>query len=221
MTEMQEFFREAGSKGGKLGGRKGGKARAKSLSPAKRKAIAKKAAAASAKVRSAKAPNITLYVKDSDLPVIEKAKKKLGESLSAVFTDCVRDRLEALKPVAPGGMKKIVLTFWNEGEQPVIQKSFKGRWLVGGPDEGLRAVDDDGGVSWDSGAEYSVAQTAKENLVVYVRHCNDGFAPLMQTFENFADMKEDGEGGYPSFPPNVIAETAAALGEPHEIELDI
>jgi hypothetical protein len=166
-------------------------------------------------------PNITLYVKDADLPVIEKAKKKLGESLSSVFTDCVRDRLEALKPVPAGSMEKLVLTFWNEEEQPVIQKSFKGRWLVGGPDEGLRAQDDTPGVSWDRGAEYSVAQTAKENLVVYMRHCNDRFAPRMQTFENFADMKEDKEGGYPSFPQNVIAETAAALGEPHEIELDI
>jgi len=51
MTEIMEFFKEAGRRGGKIGG----KARAKKLSPARRKAIAKKAAAASAKVRSAKA----------------------------------------------------------------------------------------------------------------------------------------------------------------------
>jgi hypothetical protein len=51
MTEMLDFFRETGRRGGKLGG----KAAAQNMTAAQRKARAKKAAAASAKVRSAKA----------------------------------------------------------------------------------------------------------------------------------------------------------------------
>ena len=47
MTEMMEFFRETGKRGGKK--------RAASMTPEQRSASAKKAAAASAKVRSAKA----------------------------------------------------------------------------------------------------------------------------------------------------------------------
>lgn len=51
MTEMLDFFREAGRRGGKIGGRRA----AEGMSKAERIARAKKAAAASAKVRSAKA----------------------------------------------------------------------------------------------------------------------------------------------------------------------
>jgi len=167
-------------------------------------------------------PNITLYVKDSDLAVIEKAKKKLGASLSAVFTDCVRERLTLLAaPTEPTGkMERIVLDFWNENEQPTIHKSFRGRWLVGDSNQGLRAADD--GQQWDAGAEYSVAQTAQGNLVVYVQHCNGGWAPSMETYASFAEMKDAVSSGFVSmFPENVIAETAAELNEPYEIELDI
>jgi hypothetical protein len=49
--EVREFLAAIGSKGGK----KGGRARMDSMTPRQRKALAKKAAAASAKVRSAKA----------------------------------------------------------------------------------------------------------------------------------------------------------------------
>lgn len=52
VTEMMLAFKEYGRQGGKLGGAKGGKARAKKLSRARRVAIAKKAAAASAAVRT-------------------------------------------------------------------------------------------------------------------------------------------------------------------------
>ena len=49
--EVREFFRQMGKKGGS----KGGKTAAANLTKAERSARAKKAAAASAKVRSAKA----------------------------------------------------------------------------------------------------------------------------------------------------------------------
>ena len=49
--EVLEFFRNQGKKGGKLSG----KARLAKMTAEQRKAVAKKAAAASAKVRSAKA----------------------------------------------------------------------------------------------------------------------------------------------------------------------
>jgi hypothetical protein len=51
MTEMQEFFREQGKRGGKIGG----KVAARRMSKAARTARARKAAIASAKVRRAKA----------------------------------------------------------------------------------------------------------------------------------------------------------------------
>jgi hypothetical protein len=49
--DAREFFRNEGTRGGKLSG----KARMVKMTPEQRSAVAKKAAAASAKVRSAKA----------------------------------------------------------------------------------------------------------------------------------------------------------------------
>lgn len=53
--EALDFFRKAGSQGGKLGGSAGGKKALETMTPAERKARAKKAAAKSAEVRSKKA----------------------------------------------------------------------------------------------------------------------------------------------------------------------
>lgn len=165
-------------------------------------------------------PNITLYVKETDLPLIEKAKKKLGDSLSAVFIDCVRERVDHAR--GNGEEHKITLLFWNDNEQPVIKKSFAGTWLVGHENRGIRAEQDESGVSWDAGAEYSIALSKQGKLVVYTQHCNDGFSPSMEIYDDFETMRDDEiDNRYPRYPENVIAETAAALGKPHEIEMDI
>jgi hypothetical protein len=52
--EVLEFFRKQGSKGGKIGGKIGGKRSLETMTPQQRSARAKKAASASAAVRSAK-----------------------------------------------------------------------------------------------------------------------------------------------------------------------
>jgi hypothetical protein len=38
-------------------------------------------------------PNKTIYIRDADLPVWERAQKELGESVSSVFVDCLKERL--------------------------------------------------------------------------------------------------------------------------------
>ena len=37
----------------------------------------------------------TLYVKDSDLPLFERAQQELGESISSLMADCLRRQLKA------------------------------------------------------------------------------------------------------------------------------
>jgi hypothetical protein len=54
-ANVLKFFQETGREGGKIGGSAGGTAAAANMTPAERIARAKKAAAASAKVRSKKA----------------------------------------------------------------------------------------------------------------------------------------------------------------------
>jgi hypothetical protein len=39
-------------------------------------------------------PNKTIYIKDSDLPLWDRAQKQLGESISSSFVDYLKERLE-------------------------------------------------------------------------------------------------------------------------------
>lgn len=43
-------------------------------------------------------PNKTLYVKDADLPLFEQAQKQLGDSVSSIFAEFLRDRVANLRP---------------------------------------------------------------------------------------------------------------------------
>ena len=43
-------------------------------------------------------PNKTIYVKDSDLPLLEQAQEQLGDSVSSMFADFLRERVARLTP---------------------------------------------------------------------------------------------------------------------------
>jgi hypothetical protein len=43
-------------------------------------------------------PNKTIYVKDTDLPLLEQAQKQLGDSVSAMFAEFLRERVAKLSP---------------------------------------------------------------------------------------------------------------------------
>lgn len=39
-------------------------------------------------------PSKTIYIKDSELPIWDRAQQELGESVSSVFVECLKERLE-------------------------------------------------------------------------------------------------------------------------------
>jgi hypothetical protein len=43
-------------------------------------------------------PNKTIYVKDADLPLLEQAQEQLGESVSSMFAEFLRERVAKLSP---------------------------------------------------------------------------------------------------------------------------
>jgi hypothetical protein len=166
-------------------------------------------------------PTRTVYVKESDLPMWDRAVKELG-NVSQVVGDCIKNALERkMSTQTVEKMEKIVLDFWDNDSDysPTVKKSFMGRWLI----QDVRAEDDNTSISWDAGTEYSVAQSKTGKIVAYITHCHQGFKPSYDTYDSFDHFKDatDGSGQCPVFPSNVIALTAAALGEPYEIELDI
>jgi hypothetical protein len=43
-------------------------------------------------------PNKTIYVKDADLPLLEQAQEQLGDSVSSMFAEFLRQRVAKLTP---------------------------------------------------------------------------------------------------------------------------
>ena len=43
-------------------------------------------------------PNKTIYVKDTDLPLLEQAQEQLGDSISSMFAEFLRERVAKLTP---------------------------------------------------------------------------------------------------------------------------
>ena len=46
--------------------------------------------------------NKTIYVKDTDLPLLEQAQEQLGDSVSSMFAEFLRERVANLTPVERG-----------------------------------------------------------------------------------------------------------------------
>ncbi len=62
---------------------------------------------------------------------------------------------------------------------------------------------------------YGVALTQRENIAVYVRHVNDGFAPILKTYSTFEEA--GGEG----IPGDILATAAAKISDGYVQKMDI
>jgi hypothetical protein len=156
-----------------------------------------------------------IYISDTDLPLIERAEKELGESLSSIFVDCVRKRLEQLE-IKPEEMEKIVLEFWDKNDRPTIKKTFKGRWLL----NDVEPESQEGNVQFSHNLRYSVALTSKGNLVLYATTDPDSsqeYAPEMRTYSSPEELLND----HYNVPVNVKAMVADEFGKDFEIKLDV
>jgi len=156
-------------------------------------------------------PTITLYVKDADTDLIEKAKEKLGDSLSAAFVDCIKERMGLAN-------RKITLGIWDNTGKPNLKRSFTGRWVVGNERKGMPTKDR----GKNRGMEFSIAVTEKGQFVIYGQHVKRESQPFMMICESLEKLRNaEGEGGRPIVPEDVMAATIDALARAGEIKLDI
>lgn len=163
-------------------------------------------------------PNKTIYVQESDLALWDRAQSELGDSVSAILTDCLRRKLEeASRQPQAAGLERITLEIWEPDGSPLLKKSFFGRWLV----SGALANHDDSGIQWDLWVHYAVVQSQKGRIVVY--QVNESTQSMrMEVHEDFEAMKlARSDSGCPKYPMNIVALTAEALAQDYEIELDI
>jgi hypothetical protein len=77
-------------------------------------------------------PNRTIYIKDSDVPVFERAQEDLGESVSSLFADFLHDRLLHL---TENEKKVLALLKQIRRDRKALKDERAGPGLVGEYDE--------------------------------------------------------------------------------------
>jgi hypothetical protein len=158
--------------------------------------------------------NKTMYVRDEDAPIWDKAKDIVGESLSAYLTAHLRNVVTA-NNAAKKGDERIVLTFQENGIPRTI--AFYGHWLIfpNKPFDWDRYPDDPDASIF----HFAVAITAKGRIAVFEflgRNDNGTYTSAwFRSFDSFEEANADG-----SIPGGLIAEAMEIRGIPLE-ELDI
>jgi hypothetical protein len=159
-------------------------------------------------------PNKTIYVKDEDAEIWERAEKLAEDSVSALVARLLRQWVEDREAlIDSAGMKRIIVEH-HDDEDVIVRKAFKARILL----EDFTSEYPEG--TWDAGFAnhntWFAAIGAKGNFVVWT--VSDGPAgEWFEVYESIADM----ESTESSPPADVIAAVAAAAGEDYAQELDV
>lgn len=109
-------------------------------------------------------PNKTIYVKDSDLEVFEKAEKLGGENLSATIAEALR-RFVAAEEARQKGYQEVELEvgLWpDKGDDDTRKVKFFGRLLAEG-----RQYTGQLGSRDDRGIDYKLYQTKAGKIVIH------------------------------------------------------
>ena len=166
-------------------------------------------------------PNKTIYVREADAELWEKAEKLAGGSLSGLITEAVRryteeeerkeqTKMETIETVEPIEVE-LAGRRGRDWEATAYKAQFVGEWLLDPDPDGTRT----GEPGYDAGAYYGVALTERGNIAVYTRHVNDGFAPTLNVYDTFETAEESGE------PADILATAANAMGADYVRKLDI
>jgi hypothetical protein len=106
--------------------------------------------------------NKTVYLRDSEVPIWEKARELSGDKLSPIIVSALRQFVKE-KDAQPNGYERILLQFNDALDHNLPKKkAFYGRWLID-LSKPLQLPDEQN-YEFDI---YSVAETARGGVVVY------------------------------------------------------
>ena len=157
-------------------------------------------------------PKITLYVKDADQGIWDKARSLSGDSLSGFVTTALRrhlhqeERRAAAETAFSNRIQEIELEVWGAVNE---HRTYKVRF------EGVCLVDHD---------NERIYETAKGNLVVWRSHPLDG--ATYEKADSIEDLHRILEERYEDKPEEyewwigLLAEASEARGEDFVIEID-
>lgn len=161
------------------------------------------------------APNKTLYIREADVEVWERAEaiaRSRGTSVSQLATDGLRATLPPVIPADDPGMEEIRVDVGTEEWHH--EKAFIGRWLVAyGEDSGTSEDIALSGGHWLTTARWGVALTKRGKIAVF-RSESYGEPGSLEVFDSLNDAEDD-------VPADILAEAAAALGHKRVTLMDI
>jgi hypothetical protein len=154
--------------------------------------------------------NKTVYLRDEEVPVWEKARELAGDKLSPIIVAALKSFISE-KEATSKGFERIVVAF-NDSEDYELpkKKAFYGRWIFT-PGHPTEASDDD-----DVKYFCAVAETAKGGVVLLERRESENLdSPFkFRVFSSFRDAAADPAFRY------AVQEAVERRGVPVE-ELDI
>jgi hypothetical protein len=155
-------------------------------------------------------PNKTIYIREADTGLWEKAETLAGGSVSALLSEALRRYVEEEELKEQAGMENIEVQLWGPEETP-YRAQFVGRWLLHPDPDETRT----GEPGYDAGGYYGVALTQRGNLAVYWAHCNEGRAPELNTYSSFDEAESE------SVPGDILALAASEMGADYVQKLNI
>lgn len=158
--------------------------------------------------------NKTIYIRDEDVSVWDRAKELAGDKLAPVIVQGLKKFIaeKEVEATAAKGFERLELKF-NDSMAHYIpkKKAFVGRWLYA-PDKPADFYTQEG----DRAYRYAVALTAKGNVVIYSWE-EDGESQWNNKFEVFPSLEAAAANNDTN---NVARKAIRELGVPVE-ELDI
>jgi hypothetical protein len=148
-------------------------------------------------------PKVNVYLADT----LAEQVRSLQLPVSAICQRALAQEVHRMDALQKLNGKIELLEVDMRDEERSWEISFDGVWLIG-PGDGVRSSDEYA----DAGAEFSVALTRKGQLAVYVRHCNDRWAPTFNVFPTLDDAE---------LPDDIAALVASDLGIHRPIYMDI
>ena len=156
-------------------------------------------------------PNKTIYIREADADVWQRAEKLAGDSVSALITEALRRYVEQEDQKERTDMERIEIELWGPEERPCRAAS-----LVSGCCGPTRTRRGPASLVTTWAHTYGVALTQRGNIAVYIRHVNDGFAPRLRTYRTF----EEAEKGF-GMPGDILAMAASEISDGYVQKLEI
>jgi hypothetical protein len=157
-------------------------------------------------------PRKTIYIREGDKELWEKAEELAGDSLSGLLAAALREYI-AQRERIDGEMGRIIVDVQDNAGH-LTKKAFSGAWLVGGSaviDSGIEST----AVGVLVGTRWAIAKTSGGRYVVCIQTPGNDYPGAFTVYEDLDDAALD------HVPPDVLSAAGAAEGTTYIEELDI